>query len=212
MQARIDDFRPGYHARPKNNGTKQLFDNPLLEALSRTHIMVPISMWVATSAGLVWYAFHYTNYSAGAIVGLFLTGLFVFSLFEYVLHRYLYHLEPTTPQRAKIQYTFHGVHHEFPKDKTRLAMPPALGVIVVLVFFGLFFMLMGEAAYSFFPGFLVGYSGYLAVHFIVHAYPPPKNFFKKLWINHSVHHYKNPDSNYGVSSPLWDYVFRSYQK
>ncbi len=198
------------HARPKHIGTKQLFDNPVLEALSRTHIMVPISMWLTLSVGLGWYAFAHTAFSPVAIAALFLIGLFVFTLFEYLLHRYIYHLEPTTPQRAKIQYTFHGVHHEFPKDKTRLAMPPALAVFVAGAFFGLFFLLMGEAAYAFFPGFLVGYSGYLSVHFIVHAYTPPKNFFKWLWINHSVHHYKNDDSNYGVSSPFWDFVFRTY--
>ncbi|GAB3999437.1 sterol desaturase family protein [Spirosoma daeguense] len=198
--------------RPKNSGTKQLFDNPILEALSRTHIMVPITMWLVLSAFLVWYAFTYTDMTNSMIGLLFVVGLFSFTLFEYVLHRYLYHLAPSTPQRAKIQYTFHGVHHEYPKDKTRLAMPPALAVIVAAFFFGVFFLLMGEAAYAFFPGFLVGYSGYLATHFIVHAYAPPKNIFKQLWINHSVHHYKNPESNYGVSSPFWDYVFGSFQK
>nr|WP_293834194.1 sterol desaturase family protein [uncultured Arsenicibacter sp.] len=205
--------RPGFraaHARPKNSGTRQLFDNPVLEALSRTHISVPISMWLALSAFLGWYAFTYTDMSSGLIGGLFVTGFVSFTLFEYVLHRYLYHLEPKTERRAKIQYTFHGIHHEFPKDKTRLAMPPALAIFVAAFFFGVFFLLMGEAAYAFFPGFLVGYSGYLAVHFIVHAYAPPKNFFKWLWINHSVHHYKNHDSNYGVSSPVWDYIFGTY--
>jgi sterol desaturase/sphingolipid hydroxylase (fatty acid hydroxylase superfamily) len=198
--------------RPKNSGTKQLFDNPILEALSRTHIMVPISMWLTLSVFLGWYAFTYTEMGTATIAALFATGLFVFSLFEYILHRYIFHLAPTTPRRAKIQYTVHGVHHEYPKDKTRLAMPPALAVFVAAFFFGMFFLAMGESAYAFFPGFLVGYSGYLATHFIVHAYAPPKNFFKVLWINHSVHHYKNPDSNYGVSSPFWDYIFGSFQK
>ena len=207
----VEEYR-AVHTRPKNNGTKQLFDNPLLEALSRTHIMVPITMWLTLSAFLAWYAFTYTDMSAGRIGGLFAAGLFVFTIFEYVLHRYLYHLAPTTPERAKIQYTFHGVHHEYPKDKTRLAMPPALAIIVASFFFGLFFLLMGEAAYAFFPGFMVGYTGYLAVHFIVHAYAPPKNVLKQLWINHSIHHYKNPESNYGVSSPMWDYIFGSFQK
>ena len=198
--------------RPKNSGTKKLFDNPILEALSRTHIMVPISMWLILSVFLCWYAFTYTEMGNGQIGLLFVTGLFAFTLFEYVLHRYLYHLAPSTPRRAKIQYTFHGIHHEYPKDKTRLAMPPALAIFVAAFFFGLFFLLMREAAYAFFPGFLVGYSGYLATHFIVHAYAPPKNFLKQLWVNHSVHHYKNPESNYGVSSPFWDYIFGSFQK
>ena len=210
-----EPFVPDYrkvHTRPKNSGTRQLFDNPILEALSRTHIAVPVSMWLISAVGLCWYAFNYTDLSNMTIGGLFFAGLFVFTLFEYILHRYLYHMEPKTEARAKIQYTFHGVHHEYPKDKTRLALPPALAIILWFVFFGLFFMIMGEAAYAFFPGFLVGYSGYLSVHFIVHAYSPPKNFFKWLWINHSVHHYKNHDSNYGVSTPIWDYVFGTYLK
>lgn len=193
------------HPRPKNSGTKTLFSNPVLEALS-------ITLWLTLSVFLGWYAFTHTDFSAGAITALFGAGLFVFTLFEYVLHRYLYHLEPTTPRRAKIQYTFHGVHHEFPKDKTRLAMPPALAVFVAAAFWGLFFLLMGEAAWAFFPGFLVGYSGYLAVHFIIHAYGPPKNGLRQLWVNHSVHHYRSDDHNYGVSSPLWDYVFGTFRR
>jgi sterol desaturase/sphingolipid hydroxylase (fatty acid hydroxylase superfamily) len=101
----------------------------------------------------------------------------------------------------------HGVHHEYPKDKTRLAMPPLLAIIVASILFTVFFVLMGEAAYAFFPGFIWGYAGYLLVHYCVHAYPPPKNVFKLLWINHAVHHYKDGEAVFGVSSPLWDYVF-----
>jgi sterol desaturase/sphingolipid hydroxylase (fatty acid hydroxylase superfamily) len=54
---------------------------------------------------------------------------------------------------------------------------------------------------------VLGYAGYLFVHYIVHAYPPPKNRLKQLWINHSVHHYKDGKKAFGVSPPLWDYVF-----
>jgi len=137
MAARIDDLETlaGHgKTRPKNTGTKKLFDNPILEALSRTHIMVPVTMWLILSAFLCWYAFNYTDMGASKITLLFVTGLFGFTLFEYILHRYLYHLAPTTPKRAKIQYTFHGVHHEYPKDKTRLAMPPRAGYLRRCVF------------------------------------------------------------------------------
>jgi len=68
---------------------------------------------------------------------------------------------------------------------------------------------MGDFAYVFLPGFLMGYAGYLFVHYIVHAYQPPKNFFKILWIHHGIHHYKEPERAFGVSSPLWDLVFRT---
>ncbi|HYI76223.1 MAG TPA: fatty acid hydroxylase, partial [Chryseolinea sp.] len=42
---------------------------------------------------------------------------------------------------------------------------------------------------------------------MVHAFAPPKNFLKRLWINHGTHHYKNGEMIYGVSSPLWDYIY-----
>ena len=71
---------------------------------------------------------------------------------------------------------------------------------------------MGDFVFAFLPGFLVGYASYLFVHYIVHAYAPPKNFFKALWVNHSIHHYKDNTVVFGVSSPLWDYVFRTMPK
>jgi len=198
--------------RPKNSGTRPLFENPVLERLSRTHIAVPITMYLITATALGWYAFTYTDMTPGWIVSLFVSGIVVFSLVEYLVHRGVFHMDTDTPTKARIQYTFHGIHHEYPKDKTRLAMPPAAAVFVASALFGITFLLLQEGAYAFFPGFLVGYSGYLFVHFIVHAYAPPKNFFKWLWINHAVHHYKSTERNYGVSSPLWDYVFGTYMK
>ena len=56
-------------------------------------------------------------------------------------------------------------------------------------------------------GFLVGYAFYLVVHYVVHVYQPPKNFMKVLWVNHAVHHYKHGEYIFGVSSPLWDYIY-----
>lgn len=195
--------------KPKNNGSKQLFDNPILEALSRTHISIPVSMFFILGGVLGWYAFTHTDLSNWAIGILFFTGVIAFTFVEYWMHRSVYHIEPTTPARAKFQYTTHGVHHEYPKDKSRLAMPPILAAIIAGTLFLIFFLIMGEAAYAFFPGFIWGYAGYLLVHYCVHAYAPPKNFLKHLWINHAIHHYKDGNVVFGVSSPLWDYVFNT---
>lgn len=197
--------------KPKNKGTKKLFENPILEKLSRTHISVPITMYLGSAAFFGWYSFAHTDMSTTWIISLFALGLFSFTFAEYAVHRFVYHMEPTTKTRAKITYTLHGIHHEYPKDKTRLALPPLLAGALATIVFCVFFVLMGEAAYSFFPGFMTGYAGYLAIHFMVHAYPPPKNFFKQLWINHAIHHYKDDEALMGVSSPFWDYVFGTTQ-
>ncbi|MFT4031854.1 MAG: sterol desaturase family protein [Siphonobacter sp.] len=195
--------------KPKNSGTKQLFENPILEALSRTHIAIPVTMFFVSGAALGWYAFTHTDLSNGLIGVLFFTGVIVFTFVEYWMHRSVYHIDTDTPAKAKFQYTTHGVHHEYPKDKSRLAMPPILAVIIASTLFLIFFLIMGEAAYAFFPGFIWGYAGYLLVHYCVHAYPPPKNVMKHLWINHAIHHYKDGNVVFGVSSPLWDYIFNT---
>lgn len=198
--------------RPKNSGTKKMFDNPILERLTRTHIAVPITILLSIGAGLLYYAFLHTTLNPIYIPFLYIGGLLFFSLLEYFAHRYLFHMAPTTEWKRKFVYTVHGVHHEFPKDKDRLAMPVPASLFLAGVFFVIFYLLMDTKVFAFLPGVLTGYCSYLFVHYIVHAYQPPKNFFKHLWINHSMHHYKDSNQIFGVSSPLWDYVFGTYPK
>jgi sterol desaturase/sphingolipid hydroxylase (fatty acid hydroxylase superfamily) len=192
---------------PKNKGTKQLFDNPILEKLSRTHISVPLIVFFVYSGGLLYWSITHTTLDPWQTIGLFATGLITFTWVEYNVHRHVFHMPTYTKVREKLQYTLHGIHHEFPKDKDRLAMPPLLSITISTVLLLLLRVIMGDLVFAFLPGFLVGYAAYLAVHYMVHAYQPPKNVFKKLWVNHSVHHYKDGEVIFGVSSPLWDYIY-----
>lgn len=195
------------YIKPQVKGTKQLFENPLLEKLSRTHIAVPLIIFFTYSGVLLYWSIINTYLSAVTTVILFIVGLITFTWVEYMVHRYLFHLKPYTELRAKLQYTIHGVHHEFPKDKDRLAMPPLLSITIATILLLLLKVIMGDFVFAFLPGFIVGYASYLAVHYMVHAYAPPKNFLKALWVNHSVHHYKDGEVVFGVSSPLWDYIY-----
>jgi sterol desaturase/sphingolipid hydroxylase (fatty acid hydroxylase superfamily) len=192
---------------PKNKGTKTLFRNPVLEKLSRTHISVPLVIFGFYAATLLYWSVTHTSLSSGTTIGLFFLGFLSFTFVEYLVHRYVYHLSTHTEARRKFQYNAHGVHHEFPKDKERLAMPPLLSITIATLLLLLFRLVMGDFTFAFLPGFLVGYAYYLAVHYMVHIYQPPKNFLRWLWVNHSVHHYKDGDLVFGVSSPLWDYIF-----
>lgn len=198
--------------RPDNNGSAHMFQNPVLERLSRTHISIPIILFFMVSSVCLYYAITTTTISAGIGIMVMLAGIFAFTFVEYMMHKHFFHMEPDTPVKDKLQYSVHGVHHDYPKDKDRLAMPPFVSAAYVLVFYAVFTLIMGDYALYFLPGFLIGYSSYLGVHYIVHAYQPPKNFFKVLWVNHAVHHYKDPDVAFGVSSPLWDYILGTMPK
>ncbi len=198
--------------RPQNKGTKQLFKNPILEKLTRTHISIPLTVFFLYSVGLLYWSITHTSLSAFVTIGFFLVGLIFFTWVEYWAHRSLFHMDTYTHAREKLQYTIHGVHHEFPKDKTRLAMPPLLSIIISTILLLIFRLIMGDYVFAFLPGFLTGYAAYLSVHYMVHAFQPPKNFLKHLWINHGTHHYKNGEMVFGVSSPLWDYIYGTMSK
>lgn len=193
--------------KPQNKGTRQLFKNPVLERLSRTHIAVPLIIFFGYAAGLLYWSVTHTSLSAWVTVALFFTGWLAFTWVEYQVHRHVFHMATYTKWREKLQYTLHGVHHEFPKDKDRLAMPPLLSVTIATILLLLLRLVLGDFVFAFLPGFLVGYASYLGVHYMVHVYQPPKNFLKALWINHGIHHYKNGEIVFGVSSPLWDYIY-----
>lgn len=187
----------------------QLFDNKILEALTRTHIAVPLTIFFGAASGIVLYSLYVGLIAPWANLWLFLGGFFFFTLVEYLVHRYTFHMEPNTPRKEKLAYTFHGVHHEFPRDRTRLAMPPLMSITLAVVFFLLYRLLMGNFGLPFAAGFMAGYATYLTVHYSVHAFRPPKNFLKVLWVHHAIHHYQDPNRAFGVSSPLWDVIFRT---
>ncbi len=190
----------------------QLFKNPFLEKLTRTHIAIPITILNLAAAGVIYWGIANIGLGVLQIAMLFLAGLVSFTLVEYLIHKHLFHMLPDTKLKAEIQYKVHGVHHDFPKEKDRLAMPPPLSIVLSILFFLFFRLIMGNYAYGFMPGFLFGYTAYLFVHYIVHAWQPPNNIFKELWIHHGIHHYKDHERAYGVSSPLWDFVFHTMPK
>jgi sterol desaturase/sphingolipid hydroxylase (fatty acid hydroxylase superfamily) len=198
--------------RPHHAGTQKLFSSPILEKLSRTHIAVPITLFLLYALVLGIWNVQHTNLAAGTTVILFFAGWLTFTWVEYLVHRHIFHLETYNQWRTNFQYTVHGVHHDYPKDKDRLAMPPLLSITIATVLLILLKLVLGDYVFAFLPGFLVGYAGYLLVHYMVHVYAPPKNIFKALWRNHSIHHYKEGDILFGVSSPLWDYVYGTTDK
>ena len=89
------------------------------------------------------------------------------------------------------------------------AVPSLLLAVTVFSIMYLFVFLLGVSAYvfAFFPGFLIGYLIYGSMHYAIHAWNPPFKWMKALWRNHHLHHYKNVELGFGVSSTLWDHVF-----
>jgi 4-hydroxysphinganine ceramide fatty acyl 2-hydroxylase len=196
----------GYHQPKAEN---RVFTNPILEKLTHTHIAYPLTIFYGLGVILLAYTLYEGFIAPGASLLLFFAGLLTFTLVEYLIHRYTFHMEANTPKKERLQYVLHGAHHDFPKDKTRLAMPPIVSILLAGTFFLIYRLILGKFGIPFTGGFVAGYATYLCVHYSVHAFPPPKNILRHLWIHHALHHYQQPHSAYGVSSPFWDFIFRT---
>ena len=73
--------------RPKHKGSAQLFQNPVLERLSHTHIALPVGIFAATTVLSLYYGLTHGFMSGASALGLFLVGLFGYTLVEYAVHR-----------------------------------------------------------------------------------------------------------------------------
>jgi sterol desaturase/sphingolipid hydroxylase (fatty acid hydroxylase superfamily) len=201
-----------------NNDTVpiRLFKSDFLEFFTHISPIAVIIIWlpfalymliieiVAGQArgGSLWY-----------ILGAFLLGLFLWTPTEYLMHRFVFHYRPRNEFEEKVVYLFHGIHHHQPQCKTRLVMPPIVSIPLAAVFYGLFTLIMGRLlglpqwVHPMVAGFTIGYLTYDLMHYATHHFPMRSGIFKYLKRYHMMHHYKTPDERFGVSSPLWDYIF-----
>ncbi|MDE2362072.1 MAG: sterol desaturase family protein [Hyphomicrobiales bacterium] len=183
----------------------RLFDNPVLDKLSRVHwtfplIYLPIAGWLLWkgAAGLP---------TPGAI-GAFVAGYLIWTLCEYVFHRWLFHTEFPGKFGARIHFLLHGVHHVHPSDPLRLVMPPLMSVpLMALAWIVTAALFPAPWSYAIAAGFLAGYVLYDEIHFHLHHRTPRTKVEQTLRRLHLLHHFRDPERGYGVSAPWWDYVF-----
>lgn len=194
-------------AKIHNKGQARLFHNRFLEVLTKSNPLVIWGIYLPTIFASIYYSASRLNYGTWHIIILFLAGMFFWTFFEYIMHRFIFHWVTESPRAQKVVYVMHGNHHHYPRDRERLFMPPVPSIILASLIFGLLFLVMGNYAFGFFPGFMLGYLLYGSMHYAIHAWNPPFKWMKPLWRNHHLHHYKDDHHGFGVSTTLWDRVF-----
>lgn len=186
-----------------------LFQSRFLDFFSRIHPVVPAAIYLPVIAALVVLGAR-DGQGALEIVLLALAGLFLWTLTEYWLHRKLFHWDPDHPIGHRLHFIIHGVHHDHPNDRMRLVMPPGASIPLAALFFGAFWLVFGvPTAYPLFAGFLLGYLGYDYTHYYLHHFVPKSQLGKKLREQHMRHHFQDHRYGFGVSTPIWDVVFRT---
>jgi sterol desaturase/sphingolipid hydroxylase (fatty acid hydroxylase superfamily) len=192
----------------------QVFTSSFIErAFATSHPVLPV-VWFGPFIvyGLV---VPFTNASVGLArgLGLYAAGVLVWTLVEYVLHRFVFHLKPSGDYGSKMRiFMMHGYHHQFPNDRMRLVAPPIMSWPVAVVFVLAYRALLGPNLWwTIFGGTCLGYLAYDWIHYYTHHFRPTTALGKFLRRNHMLHHFNNPEANHGISSPLWDFAFGTFQ-
>jgi sterol desaturase/sphingolipid hydroxylase (fatty acid hydroxylase superfamily) len=192
-------------ARPE---TCQMFETPLIERFSRIHPVTPFVFWLPTLGYLGWRAAMVDGVGVASMAGLTLLGVLVWTFTEYTLHRWVFHYSGPRPWQRRMFFVLHGVHHDFPQDADRLVMPLGASIPLGVAFYALFRVAFGPAlAGPLFVGLGLGYLAYDGTHFAVHHFRMGSRVGRWLKRYHMIHHHTGIDARYGVSSPLWDWVF-----
>jgi len=190
--------------------TTRMFRSDFLEFFSRVHPITPFVLWLPVVAWLVARGALRADPGLASVLAAFGAGAVAWTLAEYTLHRFLFHWDNGTGWGKRLHFMIHGVHHDFPDDKDRLVMPPGFSVPMGLAFFLLFRLAFGAAwGEPLFAGFAAGYLWYDGTHFAVHHFKLTSAWGRRLRRHHLFHHHSDPDGGFGVSSPLWDLVFRT---
>lgn len=187
------------------NESVRLFKNPVLEYFSHIHPMVPVIVFTP----LISY-FLYRGFVALPFITFFslvFSGYMSWLLLEYALHRFIFHFKPVSERGKRIIFLIHGVHHDYPKDSTRLVMPLLVSIPLAVTFFLIFKFLFGTYYPSLFAGLVLGYLVYDCSHYATHHFSTKNRILTAIKTHHLKHHYQDSKSGFGLSNPFWDYVF-----
>ena len=185
-----------------------MFDSDLLDRLSRVHPIVPPLIFLPAVGVL--FVLGAQQLNTGETVGLVAAGWLFWTLMEYWIHRIVFHFEPESGPGARFHWIIHGVHHDHPNDPLRLVMPPSVSVPLAAAFYLLFITVMGhDAGNVFASGFFLGYLVYDMTHYHIHHHRSTNRLSLAVRRYHYRHHFQQSDRGFGVTTPFWDYVFRT---
>jgi len=194
-----------------SDGHPRLFEQDVIERVTTAH---PTLVAIIYSAITV--VFLFLSWRAGlppaTVAVRFALGALTWSLVEYLMHRFAFHFVPRTSVGVAMAYLSHGVHHAFPRDPHRLVMPLVVSLPIMTAICLVGFGLVGLPISPILAGFTVGYLAYDLIHHHLHHYEGDRHAGRVItWLRryHFQHHFAAPDRQFGVSTPLWDFVFRT---
>jgi hypothetical protein len=145
---------------------------------------------------------------------------------EWAIHVYLLHLRPFTFGGRRVELPTaraHRAHHEEPRRLDLINFSPleALAILVLAVPAA---AALGDGALALLgralavgPLVTMLVTGYALVaayewtHFLIHTgHRPRSRYYRSIWLNHRLHHFKNEHYWHGITNTVGDRVLRTH--
>ena len=139
----------------------------------------------------------------------FFAGCASWSLAEYCIHRWAGHDKRFRPNFFEVEHTRHHARGNYfaPSWKKAAAAAVVLALVAPIASFA-----VGPAlGFTYAVGFAGFYGTYEWVHRRAHNHAGFGAYGRYLRRHHFWHHFENPKANHGVTSPIWDFVFRTHE-
>lgn len=146
-------FAIGKHIVSGKDETVRLFQNLILEYFSHIHPATPVIVYLPIISVVRWRSAEVLAPSSFIIAAC--AGIVLWTLAEYVIHRVVFHAQPRSRLGRKVHFLVHGIHHAYPRDSTRLVMPPLVSLPLAAAFFVLFKLAFGNFYQPMWIGFIL---------------------------------------------------------
>jgi sterol desaturase/sphingolipid hydroxylase (fatty acid hydroxylase superfamily) len=173
------------------------------------------SFWIfpLLAAVLVYLTFRAEQRPYRHLLWLLPIGVFAWTLLEYALHRFIFHI-PTAIRRQWVRNLVNGSHlghHASPRDPSKLLVHTSYGFSVSLILYAVAYGISASlsASAAVLAGIWAGFLYYEAVHYRVHFNLSNSPLITWQRRAHFYHHFTNNKRCFGVTTPFWDYVFRT---
>jgi sterol desaturase/sphingolipid hydroxylase (fatty acid hydroxylase superfamily) len=170
----------------------------------------PIAFYAPIGAAFVLWNALAGNVAAWAWVVLPLAGVLLWTLLEYVFHSVGFHRLTRSARLQAVQASHLG-HHADPTELTQIVSRLSFSLPVALVIFWVLALVLWsiQLAGLVMVGVIVGYLGYEVIHYRIHQGRRSLWLPRSLVRNHLYHHHKDQTRCFGVTTTLWDRVFRT---
>lgn len=141
-------------------------------------------------------------------------GVLFWTLLEYCLHRFLFHWHSRSRRIKQLLHQLHLSHHQSPRDPDRILVRPLYSLSASALLLVTLYAMLGSLYFAagLLSGMWLGFLYYEFVHYRVHLSASTWGLLVYQRRRHFYHHFVDSENCFGVTSPLWDVIFRTFRR